>query len=317
MKTTILHRLGLTALASAKFTLLEEVDSKNFKITDSLKDIEKWKAKVIEGNQGNKRKGSFDSVVYVMISLKDNTIVPIADSDGHKTGYDVMYTHGIADPYDNYYPISPSSDNHPITSSLDKFKLALNKAKDYGLDLDKTTIYMRNISPIYDTIMGELPEGQGLNFWGEHYEDAYITARSFLDGDYGNSIKLGRLFTPLTGELLTAFETLSETFESESEKPRPSALRLKNAVKYLYKIGNKIKLGSDVFISKEMYDSMVDSIADFKNEAISFADLEHKFFGFNGFRNILHKKLKDNIKSKKLIEQIGNVAFIVKSIGAI
>lgn len=86
------------------FQLPKNIPSNFFKITNSLKDIKNWKARILENNSGGEKLkvGDYDEVGYVMISLKDNTIIPIARSDEHHRGYDIMY-----EIYESKYKIVP------------------------------------------------------------------------------------------------------------------------------------------------------------------------------------------------------------------
>lgn len=75
---------------SSVFKIPERLDSSNYKISSSLKDVEKWKAKTIVANNGG-TKGKFQSVGYVAINVKTNEIIPISRDDEHQTGYDLLH----------------------------------------------------------------------------------------------------------------------------------------------------------------------------------------------------------------------------------
>lgn len=70
---------------------------------NSVRNI--WKSQVLVGNSVGRDGdpvGDLGEVRYVMISTKDDTIIPIAISDEHQTGYDVMWS-----VYKKKYKINP------------------------------------------------------------------------------------------------------------------------------------------------------------------------------------------------------------------
>jgi hypothetical protein len=77
------------AIAKQKFIIPAKIAA-NFKIVGGLENYKNWKAKVLMANSGGK-KGIWESPRYVMISLDSNNIIPIAMSDEHQTGYDLLF----------------------------------------------------------------------------------------------------------------------------------------------------------------------------------------------------------------------------------
>lgn len=61
----------------------------DYDITDSLRDADRWRARCLYANSGG-TVGEMDEVGYVMISLKDDTIVPIARGDEHHKGHEAL-----------------------------------------------------------------------------------------------------------------------------------------------------------------------------------------------------------------------------------
>jgi hypothetical protein len=77
-------------VAGSTFTLAPGLNPEHYAITDSMGDIEKWKAMTFDGD-GTIKKGTMAPVGYVWISLKDNTIIPISKGDEHHEGGDMVY----------------------------------------------------------------------------------------------------------------------------------------------------------------------------------------------------------------------------------
>ena len=64
--------------------------ARNFRIAGNLAKAEEWRAKVLMGNSGSVKVGAWDEVGYVMISVDSPSIIPIARSDEHHCGYEVL-----------------------------------------------------------------------------------------------------------------------------------------------------------------------------------------------------------------------------------
>lgn len=64
----------------------------NFKIVGGLDNFKCWKTKVLAANSAGPdvKKGDWEEPMYVMISLDSNNIIPIANSDSHQVGYDLL-----------------------------------------------------------------------------------------------------------------------------------------------------------------------------------------------------------------------------------
>jgi hypothetical protein len=75
-----------------KFNIPIKIQS-NFNIEGGLNNYKNWKVKVLLANSAGEgvKKGQWESPRYVMISLDSNNIIPIAISDEHQTGYDLLY----------------------------------------------------------------------------------------------------------------------------------------------------------------------------------------------------------------------------------
>lgn len=126
-----------TVLAS--FKLPDGVPEENFLITNSFADTNKWKAKIMLDNshgKGTPNKGSLQSIGYVMISTKDNTIIPIARNDEHRMGYEVMhdiYREKYKVEVGGYFSFCVISKNYVFEEKeIPKFILAGTKFLSYG-----------------------------------------------------------------------------------------------------------------------------------------------------------------------------------------
>lgn len=290
---------------------IPDVIKDNFKITNSLKDANKWEAKIIENNSNGDETigvGDWDNIGYVMISLKDNTIIPIARADEHKLGYEVLYE--LAEKYginpSDYYSVwcLKKGENYPYNKEEgDLLKKALIKCKSYGMDLSKSLVYMKYINPFYRN---------------KSYKDSMITAEDFINDNYQTVEKLNAAITNTGNKLIDAFKLLSESFSKTNIRGKYSIANINKAIKNLYNIGSKIILKDNFkLVEDNDLEQMQDYVQQYKEGYYSNSQISKAFFGFLGFRNNFHQRLRKNIDNKMLEKQLGSIQTIIEMIGNI
>lgn len=290
---------------------IPEVIKDNFKITNSLKDASKWKAKIIENNSNGDESigiGDWNNIGYVMISLKDNTIIPIARADEHKQGYELLYE--LQEKYginaSDYYSVwcLKNSANYPYNKEEgDLLKKALIKCKSYGMDLSKSLVYMKYIDPLYRD---------------KSYDDSMITAEDFINDNYQTVEKLNTSITNTGNKLIDAFKLLSESFSKTNIRGKYSIVNINKAIKNLYNVGSKIILKDNFKLVSDMdLEQMQEFVQQYKEGYYNNNQLSKVFFGFMGFRNNFHQRLRKNIDNKMLEKQLGSVEKIIEIIGSI
>jgi hypothetical protein len=62
----------------------------DFVVVGDLSRADEWKARVRKANSGSAKIGSMEEIGYVLISLDSPAIVPVARSDEHHCGYDLL-----------------------------------------------------------------------------------------------------------------------------------------------------------------------------------------------------------------------------------
>lgn len=83
--------------------------AKNCRVTDDVRDMAKWKVKIVRANNGGKI-GEWEEVGYIAISGKDNTLIPIARSDEHQSGFELLWYYQkkkVIDDVKNFETIFP------------------------------------------------------------------------------------------------------------------------------------------------------------------------------------------------------------------
>ena len=293
-----------SVLSPAPFKLPDAVPTSLFKLTNSMADVQKWKAKVLENNQQGVPKGEFDSVGYIMVSLIDNTIIPIARSDEHRKGFEVMdcvYSEKYGINPSNYYPIFAIGNNYPYDKEdAQAMYAALVKCKSYGLDLDSIAVSM------YYLTKGSTN---------------YISASDFVSQTSKSIDDQRKLpLTKLGERLIAALKAFSEAFEYHNARGGLSTAKIQKALDNLVNVGKQIRLNeTDNYTLLTDFDkeSIEDILNRYKDGYISETDLENIIFGFDGFRNRLHNRLRKNKFSDLLQRELGNTDEIINMIGAL
>ena len=135
--------------------------AKNYLAPGNLANVASWQARVMLANSGGKR-GEWDGVGYVLVSLDDNTIVPVARSDEHQTGYELLgwlkrqKVVGHAD----FRPIFAIGNNYAQFSDaeeMENMKVAIGKFKTYGGDMD---LMFKSWTGGKTTTLGDFLEGK-------------------------------------------------------------------------------------------------------------------------------------------------------------
>lgn len=137
----------------APFILHPELNPENYVMTGSLRDYKNWKAIQYEGYSkkqalaGEKRnakentryfypiKGEMGEIGYVMISLIDNTIIPISRADEHLKGYVVLrdICKNISASPKNYKPVWCGGLNYIYyPDEIPKWLNVISKFLSYG-----------------------------------------------------------------------------------------------------------------------------------------------------------------------------------------
>jgi hypothetical protein len=272
-------RISETAISQPSFCLHPSLDPKKYVMTNNLADFEEWKAMTYEGNsrgEGDPDVGKMGSVGYIMISLKDNTIIPMSRSDEHNKGYDTLEflqrkTKGAIKSA-NYLPIWSYGNNYIYNKSeVPDLLNALEKFLSYGGPdgVLKGTSTMRGLA---------------------------MTSRQFVDSR-GNYEATKHELAPLGAEVYADLKTLSETIRRARSTDLRSATGVAfQAAKVLVKL-----LARDRLLSKGIDYKAVESLGPHLRDLQKSGDLgglEEMFFGFDGVKNVIHNSIREALKDK-------------------
>lgn len=286
---------------ASPFKLPNGVPQSLFKLTNSMVDAQKWKVKVLESYCLEKRKGSFDGVGYVMVSLKDNTIIPIARDDEHHRGEDLLYDYyqpryGV-NPED-YYPVFCDGSNYPYNAEEEgKLKIALNKCKNYGLDMTLTTVNL---------------------YYVQRGNDTLYTAEDFISGK-AIKFKRKRKLTKTGEEFLKVFIDLKDACEYRDSRGNLVLSRISAALTDLTSFLRSLVIaesGATLFTDGNV-NYVNTQLEDYRYGITKEVDFMNYLFGFNGLRNTIHNFLRNSEYDSFLNKQLGNVSELIEKLGAL
>lgn len=302
--------MKLFEITSPKFILHPKLDPNNYKMSNRFSDAKNWKARLYLANSIGQnsplKKGDFDQVRYIMVSLVDNTIIPIAIGDEHRMGEDLLYyferkIKGFGN-VDNYIPIACFSGNYIYNESqIPKWLAGIKKWLSYG--------------------------GKNLVLKGTYgLSKATVSFEEFAksNGKCVLNIEPGRL--AFVGQkLYNAYKALSESISAVANKqpeeilPRQANVIFRNAKNILDILEEHI---FDGFLSacknSDEFDNLMNAINQLQQEN-NISKLEELFFGFDSYKNRLHNKLRELEKqpdpSNSLSATFGDIPLAVDMFG--
>lgn len=264
------YNLYKLSRSDVKFSIPPKI-AKNFVISGNISNADNWKAKIILGNSmsDDMKVGQMDDIGYIMISLDSNTIVPVARSDEHQMGYELLhhYIEKNKIPDERYVAIYKDGHNYIYAKQANEQKTALTKFRQYG-------------GP--DAII----EGS--------YDLAWMktTIDDFISGKKPNLVYRKGELTPAIKKIISWIENI---LLLSREKNKQAFAEAYSFVKFLK--SNRPALF-------KIFDSGSFGILDVATEKIlkaeaeeNFSGLEQAIFGYPGIKNHFHQSIRNTIRS--------------------
>ncbi len=267
----------------ASFRLHPALDPNNYVMTNSLRDHAKWRAMTYVGNNSNTGEtGHLHEVGYIMISLVDDTIIPISRDDEHHMGRDLLY-----DLADGTYPYKKKSKKIDINPS------------DYIPIWKYGANYIYDQSEVKDMLIGLskfLSYGgpDGVLVGTHDYRGKMMHSSDFVAAGGFISIEQGKL-APVGQRVYDQFNQLARLIGQASDdddriKLRPVFLKAAELCKFLCGDINFLKLG--IFdMAKEAAPKLREI-----QKANDLQALRELVFGFHGIKNTMHMYMKKVVK---------------------
>lgn len=269
----------------SKFIIPKQIESL-YKIEGELANSRNWKAKIVEANSAGKgiKKGMWDTVRYVMISLDSNNIIPIAISDEHHVGYDVLGTFysKYKVPREDYVSVCSWGNHYIYQNDKEEQLKALKKYLELGGNPNLAVQYADDYSN--KTHVG--------------------TAYGFVNSKGMLEIVPGKI-APLGKKLITLWESIIVGLVKErDERIFADCWKLIELIE-----GNVYYFFSliDGQVSEVMND-LKTKISGYE-KAKDYDGLENYLLSFNGLKNQMHNNLRKKMDSgeRDLIKLFGDV----------
>lgn len=246
----------------------------------------KWYAKTHLGNSADKNElqhlQTYDKVDLIQFSLINNEFIPISVYDEHQNGIAVMkeFYSNLGINYLEYYPIFLNGINYPCTfDDIEKLKNIFQRLKQNDYDLSNTFVYI-----------GYLTNDLSIE---------KITIDDFLNNNFKTEV-IKKPLTPVGENIIRAFEQFRDCFNIRTYGKYSCSL-LGTKINELYKLLKKYNL-----TNKCEYNNILDKIELYDLDKISEQQLMEALFGFNGFRNVIHNRIREKIEDEEFIKLVGN-----------
>ena len=267
----------ITESRTETFILHPALNPSNYQITNSLRDLDKWRAMTYVDNNAGEGIGKMDGVGYVMISLVDNSIVPIAYGDEHHEGKDLLWTFvegdrklGIKpmkiDP-DNFVPISATNQYVYRRDDCPKLAAALKKYLSYGGR---------------DGLVIGTSDMRGKTMYASEF---VASGGKFFEIVHGELAPVGKRIYEMFKKLSEMVSSVQDT--DDRIKLRPIFQEALSVCKYLGSEYVFFKFGISKLIKQAP-----SVIRDLQKDN-DLQGLREFIFGFHGVKNVLHTNLKE------------------------
>ena len=241
----------------------------NIKVEGDISNIAKWKAKVILANSGG-NKGEWDDVGYVGFDYKTATLIPIARSDEHHKGEDLI----------DYY-----IDQKLVPKRNYKFIWSTGSSANYLHD-DAT---LKEMIPVYKKWL----EIGGANLKIKINRKMF-SFQDAIDGVTSEKEYEGEL-APYAKQLVKLLEKAAILYKRFLTK---KSVKVEDIGDVVLELGEFLKAHKSLI--RDDADKFIERIEKAGSNIIQGKDVEENMkiiFGFDGLKNKIHTYLKGMIKS--------------------
>lgn len=263
------------------FRLLHSLPSEWFEYKNN-----KWYAKTHLGNSADEKElqhlKKYDRADLIHFSLINDEFIPISIYDEHQNGVAVMkeFYSKLGINYLDYYPVFLNGINYPCTpDDVTKLKNIFQRLKQNEYNLTNTFVYI-----------GYLTNDLTIE---------KITVEDFLNNNFKTEV-IKKPLTKVGEEIIRAFEQFRDCFNVRKYGKYSCSL-LRDKINLLYKLLKKHNL-----TNQNEYDNVIEKIDLYDDDEINEQQLMEALFSFNGFRNIIHNRIREKIDDNDFIKLVGN-----------
>ena len=302
------------AQSRARFRLHPALDPNNYIMTDSLRDPSKWKARTYVGNNSNTGEtGGLAEVGYIMISISDDTIIPISRDDEHHTGYDLLW-----DFAQGSYNSEAKKTNKPLPIDPNDYIPIWSYGQNYVYDesnrINLAIVLRKFLS--YGGVDGILKGANDLRGRMVHLSDfANTDGKAMLfrktDGARDTLAPVGQRIYDQFKRLSELLAPLDNTSDRIAAKPAFIA-----AASFFKNI--PLTLGWGLGLEVDYLKAIPSQLRQLQKEN-DVQGLLELIFGFDGVKNRMHQNMKKGMKSDYHRDDIvgiwGNVDLAIDLLG--
>jgi hypothetical protein len=277
------------AVSRRSFRLHPGLSPEHYQITENLREFERWRVIThcgtsysedwikSQGLEKNLDPGAMMEVGYIMISLKDDTIIPIARGDEHHRGYDVLSDEIAEECRRNGHSIN-TKDYIPIWGYGSNYIYHKSEIPDMLIALEKFLSYGGRDGPL-----------QGSN----DLRNLVMNSSEFVARKGKIAIKPGTL-APAGKIVHDELVKLASAIRAANPDQRSSVgAAFQAAKKFVQKVGDfSFYLNIDYKTKVQEIFYRDDKKINELQKAGDLAGLEKLFFGFNGVKNEIHNAIR-------------------------
>jgi hypothetical protein len=265
---------------SRGFILDPALPPENYIMTNSLREVERWKAKCLVGNNGDEHLGEMTDVGYIMISKTSNHIIPVSRDDEHNMGRDLLY-----DLQDGTYAHSGPGKRAPkLKINPDDYIPVWSMGNNYIYDEKQIPGFLNVVRKFlsYGGRDGPLKGGNNLS-------GVQLMLSDFVEREGNVTVEPGSL-APVGKRIVDAFTGLSQTLVALGQEPdriqaRKAFVGAAAVAKFI------IPMSFDLRIENSFCKALPSKLRELQKEN-DIQGLSEIIFGFHGLKNLIHIELK-------------------------
>jgi hypothetical protein len=272
------------------FRLHPALDASKYEMPGSLASVRRWKAFCYVGNDCEEKDAQqMQDVGYVMVSLVDDTVIPIARGDEHHRGYDLLHDFASGE-YATYQMPSSRRGRKPKPGpGLDI------RARDYVPVWSHGTNYVygpKDVADMTEALRRWLSYGgrDGIVIGANDLRGRALSSSGMVASGGDFTFAPGTL-APLGAEIYARLEKLSATLVTLGREPTRPAMS--DAFRQTADLMTMIEpFGYQIGVSQEFRREALVRLKEARRSGDS-QKLWELVFGFSGIKNVMHVYLRE------------------------
>lgn len=273
------------------FRLHPALDASKYEMPGSLANVRRWKAFCYLGNNCEEKDAQqMQEVGYVMISLVDDTVIPIARGDEHHRGYDLLHDFATGE-YSTYAIPSPRHGRRARPAPGAGLDI---RPRDYVPVWSHGTNYVygpRDIADMTEALRRWLSYGgrDGIVIGSNDLRGKALSSSGMVASGGDFTVAPGTL-APIGAEIYARFEKLSATVVTLGREPTGPAMS--DAFGQTADLISMIEpFGYQIGVNMEFRDGALARLKEARRSRDS-QQLWELVFGFSGIKNVMHAYLR-------------------------